>query len=197
MIKLYGSPMSSAGRCIWLLEEIGIPYECMEVSLRDPEARARYVAVVFAGGKVPYLVDGDFRLFESMAINLYLAARYKPEWLPADAQQRALVDQWSFWAISNLQPEALKVLGHTVHLPEDQRREQEAEAGRKGCSRFLAQLEGALRADYLLGDTFGLADLNCASVVRIALRAGIEPGPRVGAWMGRIQARPAFQKLYG
>jgi len=53
MIKLYGSAMSSGGRCFWLLEEIGVPYEGIEVNLRDPEARARYVAEVFPGGKIP------------------------------------------------------------------------------------------------------------------------------------------------
>ncbi|MBI5535245.1 MAG: glutathione S-transferase family protein [Deltaproteobacteria bacterium] len=194
MIKIYGSPMSSAGRCLWMLEEVGAAYECIEPNLRDPEQRALYTSEVFAGGKVPYLVDEDVKLFESMAINNYLAAKYKPELLGSDLVARALIDQWSFWAISNLQPEAIKVLLHSSILPETQRVAGEVEAGRSGCARFLAQLEASLTHDYLLGDQFTAADLNCGSVVNLASRVGIQTGPRVTAWLERLRARPAYKK---
>jgi glutathione S-transferase len=196
MIKIYGSPMSSAGRCFWMLHEIGVAYEGIEPNLRDPDQKARYIADVFAGGKVPYLVDGDVRLFESMAINGYLAAKYKPEFLGADLHERSLVDQWSYWAISNLQPEALKILYHTTYLPEEQRLAREVEAGLAGCARFITQLEEMLTTDYLIGNRFTLADLNCGSVVNLALRAGAKAGPRVTAWMERLTARPAYQKAF-
>ena len=197
MIEIYGSPMSSAARCLWLLEEIGVPYKKTEINLRDPEARAKYTSEVFSGGKVPYFIDGDVRLFESMAINSYLVAKYKPELLPSDLHGRALVDQWSYWAISNLQPEALKMMFHTVYLPEDQRNPKEVEAGRTGAARYLAQLEDELTGEYLVGGRFTLADLNCASVVNLAPRAGLETGPRTTAWLSRLHARPAFQKVFG
>lgn len=196
MIRLYGSPLSSAGRCFWLLEEIGVAYQAIEVNLRDPEAKAKYIAEVFPGGKIPYLVDGDVKLFESMAINGYLAAKYKPELLPADLVQRALVDQWSYWAVTNLQPEAYKVIIHTTYLPEDQRNAKEVENGRAGCARFLAQLEQALEQEYLIGSGFSLADIHGGSVVALAMRTGATPGPRVSAWMQRLMSRPAFQKVY-
>lgn len=187
--------MSSAGRCIWLLEEIGVPYERIEVNLRDPEARARYVAEVFSGGKIPYLVDGDVKLFESMAINGYLAAKYKPELVPSDLVQRALMDQWSYWALTNLQPEAYKQLLHAALLPEEQRNAKELENGRAGCARYLAQLEQAIERDYLLGDSFTLADINCGSVIHLAMRGGAALGARTSAWMQRLLARPSFKKM--
>ncbi|HEY5956681.1 MAG TPA: glutathione S-transferase family protein [Polyangiaceae bacterium] len=196
MIKIYGSPLSSAGRCLWLLEELGAEYECIEVNLRDPEARAKYVAEVFPGGKLPYLVDGEVRLFESMAINGYLAAKYRPELVPSDLVQRALCDQWTFWALSNLQPEAYKVLMHGTYLPEAQRNPKELENGRAGCARFLAQLEEAMEHDYLLGNSFTLADINCGSVAHLAMRAGATLGPKTNAWMERLRARPAVIKIY-
>jgi glutathione S-transferase len=166
------------------------------VNLRDPEQRAKYVAEVFAGGKLPYLVDGDVKLFESMAINGYLAAKYGPTLVPSDLVQRALCDQWTFWALSNLQPEAYKVLMHATYLPEAQRNPKELENGRAGCVRFLAQLEGAMELDYLLGNTFTLADINCGSVVHLAMRGGATLGPRTSAWMERLRARPAVIKIY-
>ncbi|MFO0560972.1 MAG: glutathione S-transferase family protein [Polyangiales bacterium] len=197
MIQIYGSPASSAGRCLWLLEEIGVPYERLNSNMQEPGGREKYVREVFSGGKVPYLVDGDVRLFESMAINGYLAAKYKPELLPTDLYERALVDQWSYWAISNLQPEALKVLLHTHLLPEPARDPKQLEAGKSGCARFLAQLEEALTGEYLVGDRFTLADLNCGSIVNLALRAAIPAGPRTTAWIERLRARPAYQRALG
>jgi glutathione S-transferase len=71
------------------------------------------------------------------------------------------------------------------------------EAGRTGCKRFLAQLEGELTGEYLVGGRFTLADVNCGSVVDIALRAGLEAGPRVAAWTERLRSRPAFKKVTG
>jgi len=180
-----------------LLEEIGVPYERKEVDLQDPQARARYVAEVFPGGKIPFLIDGDVKLFESMAINGYLAAKYKPELMPSDVHTRALIDQWSYWAISNLSPEAHKIIMNTVYLPEAQRNPAEVEKGRTGCKRFLAQLEQALEGEYLVGGRFTLADVNCGSVVNLALRAGVEVGPRVRAWMDRLKGRAAWKKTFG
>ncbi len=197
MIQIYGSHMSSAGRCLWLLEEIGVPYERLDSNLRDPEGRKKYIEEVFAGGKVPFLIDGDVRLFESMAINLYLATKYRPELIPSDPYGRAQVDQWSFWAISNLSPEALKALTHTQFLPPDQRDPKQAEAATAACARYLSQLEGALTGEWLVGSTFTVADLNVASVVNLAARGGLPMGPRVSAWLKRCTERPAFKKVYG
>jgi glutathione S-transferase len=195
MIKIYGSAMSSASRCLFLLEEIGVPYERLDSGLDTPEGRAKYTEM-FPGAKVPFLVDGDVKLFESMAINMYLASKYKPELLPTDVHGRALVDQWSYWAITNLQPELLKVMMNTTFLPEDQRKPSEVEAGRKGAARYLEQLEAALTHDYLVGNTFTLADLNCGSVVGLCAFAGLTYGPKTTAWMDRLKARPSYAKTH-
>ena len=197
MIKIYGSAMSSAGRCLWLLEEIGVPYEQLDSQMRDPAGRAKYVTEVFDGGKGPFFIDGDVRLFESMAIDLYLATKYGPALLPSDPYGRALVDQWSFWAISNMSPEVFKVLRHTRGLPEDQRVASEAESGKAGVLRYLAQLERALDGkSWLIGESFSVADLHVASVVAFAARCEIPMGPNVTAWFARCTARPAFKKTF-
>jgi len=134
------------------------------------------------------------KIFESMAINGYLAAKYKPELLPSDLVQRALLDQWSYWAVSTFQPEAYKVLRHATYLPEDQRDPKELEAGRAGSARYLAQLEQSIEHHYLLGNTFTLADINCGSVVHLAVRGGAKLGPRTSDWMKRLTSRPGFKK---
>lgn len=197
MIKIYGSPASSAGRCLWLLEEIGVPYERVEVNLRDAEEKAKYQREVFSGGKVPFLVDGDVRLFESMAINTYLAAKYKPELLPHDPFQRAQVDQWSYWAISNLQGKALDVMLHSTFLPENKRDPRILEEARATCAALLDQLDGALQGSWLVGGHFTLADVNAGSVVNLAIRAGIEARRHTIGWIEGLRARPAYRRALG
>lgn len=193
MIKLYGAPMSSAGRSRWMIEEAGVPYEYVQLNLRDPIQRAEYEKV-FPGVKIPYLIDGNVRLFESMAINFYLAETYAPALWATDPIERAQLYQWSFWALTNLQPEALAYMFHTALLPADKRDPAKAEDGKAGIVRYLAQLEQGLTREYLVGGRFTVADVNVGSVVNVPLRTGVTAGPRVTAWMERLRARPAYER---
>jgi glutathione S-transferase len=193
MIKLYGAPMSSAGRTRWMIEEAGVPYELVVTNMRDAASRTAFEQI-FPGSKIPYLIDGDVKLFESMAINFYLAERYAPALWPSDLVERAQVYQWSFWALTNLQPEAMTVMRHVAMLPPDQRDPAKAEEGKAGVQRYLRQLEDALTGEYLVGDRCTVADVNVGSVVNIPLRTGQPGGPRVTAWMERLRARPAYQR---
>src|SRR3954462_4458911 len=101
MIQFSGSPASSAGRTHWLLEELGVPYEYRRGSARDGGTRTPEFLALNPSGKIPFLVDGEFKLFESIAINFYLAEKYGASLWPDDSARRALVYQWSLWAITN------------------------------------------------------------------------------------------------
>lgn len=180
-IRLYGAPMSSAGRSRWMIEECDVPYEWHEVDLNDEDQRERF-RKLNPGGKIPFLVDGDVRLFESVAINFYLAERYAPALSGRDLVERAQIDQWSLWAVTNLQPEALGFM-----------RAAGSPTARAACTRFLEQLEGAI-GEHVVGDRFTVADVNVGSVVNIPLRLGLDAGPKVRAWMERMRARPAYRR---
>lgn len=197
MIIFYGSPMSSAGRTRWMLEEIGVPYEYRRLSIREGDTKKPEFLAINPGGKIPCIQDDGFTLTESMAINLYLAEKYGKELMPAGLQERARVYEWSFWAISNVQPLLVTILQHTMILPEPERDPKAIEKARGLLPPYLALLERALSGrQYLVGDRFTVADLNVASVVGLAAMVGVDLGshPNILAWLQPIQARPAFAK---
>lgn len=196
MLHFYGSPMSSAGRTHLMLEECGVPYEYHRVMLRDPVQKAEYVKVN-PSGKIPFIVDGDVRMPESVAINFYLAEKYAPQLWAAQLEQRAMIYAWSLWAISTLQHEAVRVMHHTVIVPQESRSTYEVETGKKNVQRYLDHLESELPASgYLVDGRLTVADLNVASVVNLAsaMAAG-KLGPKTAAWLDGLKARPAWKKV--
>lgn len=195
MIDFYGSPMSSAGRSHVMLEECGVPYVYHKVDLRAPAAKAAYLAIN-SSGKIPFLVDGDLRIPESIAINFYLAERYAPTLWTGDVFERAHIYAWSLWGITTLQHEALRVLHHIMLAPAEHRSAYEVEHGKKNAQRYLDHLEHELPANgFLVGGRYTVADVNVASVVNLCTAmSAARAGPKVSAWMATCKARPAWQQ---
>lgn len=197
MITLYGSARSSAGRCLWTLEETGVPFTLKEVDMRNKEHKSPEFLKINPMGKVPALVDGDVTLFESMAINYYLADTYKKELLGTTPAERGLSMQWSFWAIAELQNPIIEVFIQKVFMPDDKRDNNVIENNLKKLPELLKVLDSALAGKkYLAGNQFTLGDINTASVVWICPMIGVDMAPysNIQSWMGAISDRPAYQK---
>ena len=91
-IKIYGPTASRAARALWIVHELGIPFEHVAMEMKDLKG-AEYLKIN-PNGKVPALVDGDFKLFESMAINLYLAAKHgKGGFFPASLEDQGFGEE--------------------------------------------------------------------------------------------------------
>jgi len=197
MIQFWGAPASSSGRTQWMLEEVGTPYEYHRVNTRD---RASYTPEFLAaspGGKVPAIDDGGFRLTESIAINFYLAEKYKPELMGTGLREHALVHQWSLWAITNLQPELMSVMMHSSLLPESERDPKVLAEAMLAADPLVSLLDRCLGdGEYLVGGRFSVADVNVGSVVYIAKFLGLvgDGRPATNAWLGRLRERTAFQR---
>jgi len=197
MIKLYGIRQSRALRSLWALEELGLAYEHVPTNFTTDAKKPEYLAIN-PNGRIPALVDGDVTLFESMAINLYLAKKYDTKGLyPKSEADEARAIQWSFWGMTETEQALLQVLMHRVFLPEPQRDEIAASAGEEKLAQPLRVLDGALAGKkYLLGDGFTIADLNVAWVLAWALFGKLDTSktPNVARWLGECCGRPAFAK---
>jgi glutathione S-transferase len=199
VIVIYGVSQSRAMRSLWAAEEIGIEYEHVPVHFADETKTPEYLAIN-PNGRIPTLVDGDLVLFESMAINLYLARTYDGGLKLKTEADEARAVQWSFWGMTELEPHLLKMLLNRVLLPEDQRNASEAEAGAADLQAPLGVLDGALAGrSYLLGDSFTIADLNVASVLSWAIFVGLDLSSfaRVKAWFDACLGRPAVARARG
>lgn len=197
MITLYGSARSSAGRCLWALEEIGVPYENKQIDMRNKEHKSESFLKINPNGKIPAMVDGNTTLFESMAINFYLADKYKPELLGKNAEERALAAQWSFWASSELQSPVIEVFIQKVFMPEDKRDQAVIDNNLAKLPGLFTILDNSLKEKtYLNGNDFSIADINTMSVVSIAPHLGIDLSAYkdIDLWMKAISDRPAFQR---
>jgi glutathione S-transferase len=197
MIKLYGIPRSRTVRPLWMLEELGVPYENVRVSFVNETRMPAYLKIN-PNGHIPALEDGDLVLFESMAINLYLARKYDKGLWPKNVADEGRAYQWSLWAITELEEPVLTALMHRVFLPKEQREAKKAEDAAERFKQPLGVLDGALAGrEYLVGNAFGVADLNVASVLAWAPLGGLDVSAtrNVSGWLGRCTARPAFARV--
>jgi glutathione S-transferase len=194
--KLYGISGSRALRAIWGIEETGIDYEHVAVTYGADSKAAEYLEVN-PNGRIPALVDGDVRLFESMAINLYLTRKYAPALYPANAEDEARAWQWSVWAISEIEPLQMQIVYERLFKPADKRDQKIIDAASASLQRPLKVLDGALDGqDYLLGDAFSVADLNVAAVMQLMkmIRFSYAEHANVQRWADACYARPALAR---
>ena len=198
MLRLYGNPRSRASRCLWMLEEMGVPYELVQKSTRADDLQSDEYLRLNPNARIPTLVDGGLVLWESMAINLYLAQKYEGPMHCAGAGVLGLAAQWSFWAMLEMEAPLLDFLWHRAVLPEFARDASCAERDAMLLRKPLQVLNSALKElGHLAGDGFTVADLNVAGILvwgRMG-RLDFSPHPEVARWLDACLARPAYGRV--
>jgi glutathione S-transferase len=188
--KVYGSQNSRASRVTWCARELGLPYEQIDVPMAERKSPA-YLAIN-PNGKVPGFAEGDLKLFESLAINLYLAKKYGTgELYPTNPDDEARVLQWTLWAATEVEPKLMPGLLLKLGFAND---EAAAANGVEAVKPVLKMLDGVLAdREWLVGKKFSVADLNVACVVGISRGAQVDISyaPNVVEWLARCNARPA------
>jgi glutathione S-transferase len=194
MIVLYGAMASRAHRTVWMLKELGLPFEHVPTPFNDGSTRRPEFLALNPNGRVPVLDDDGFLIHESMAINLYLARKQGGPLAPVGLHEEALATQWSFWVVTEIEKPLLLAAANRRLFPYGQRDEEQAQAALAKLERPLRVLDAHLaRHPHLLGERFTVADLNVATVMDLAPQCGIalDAWPHAQAWHRRCLARPA------
>ena len=197
MIKLYHAPLSRSVRVLWLLEELGLPYELQSAPLEPPAPKP--FAQNTPSGKVPTIEDDGVTIFESGAIVEYLLEKYGSQGLapPVGSPLRGPFLQWVHFADATAFTGLGNIAWHT-RFKEDSESAADALADyRKWAEASLDALERTLRdKDFLLGVEFSAADIMVGYTVLVAKALGLvaENHRAVDAYLSRLTARPAFRK---
>src|SRR3954452_9143661 len=195
MLKIYGIPRSRAFRTLWMAKELGLEYENVAIDIGTGETRTPDYLAINPNAHIPAIDDDGFVLWESMAINLYLAKKHaRGSLYPIRFEDEALTWQWSFWGMTEVERPVLTALFHRAVLPEDKRDAAAADAAEKSLAQPLRVLDGALgRSANLLGSEFTVADLNVAAILAWARPAQIDmaPFPKTAEWLKNCVERPA------
>ena len=199
MTKLHGTSRSRSARSLWALEELGVTYE--HLPIQTTEAKSPGHLKLNPNGHVPVLEDDGVVVWESMAINLYLAEKYgKNSLWPADPAARADIYKWSFFAMTEVEPHLVTLLRNRVMNPPEQRDEKAALAAVEALKAPLNALEGSLKGkEYLLGKNFTIADLNVAAVLSWApmMKLDLSSTPNVQAWLQKCLGRKPTRRFAG
>jgi glutathione S-transferase len=190
-IRLYYMPRTRSSRTLWMLEEIGAPYELTEIAgaeRRSPAHLDRHPL-----GRVPALeLDDGTIMFESAAICLQLADLHPEAGLsaPVGSSERALVYQWVLFAMTELEGPLFR------WLAELRDGVTESSTAQERFTAAAAALEAALEGrEWVLGERFTVADVLCASILSGAESRGLlERWPGLRAYVRRSETRPAYAR---
>ena len=195
-LRIYGIARTRAFRALWVANEIGLDYEHLPIEIGDAGAGAPQFRAINPNGRLPFIEDNGFVLFESLAITLYLAKKHSSGNLyPATLEDEARTWQWSMWALNEVDRGVNIWSLHAVRLPPEERDAARRDEALKVLAAPFHVLDAAVgQRPYLLGDEFTVADLNVAAVISRAVDMDLSAVPHLKAWLTRCLARPAAQK---
>jgi len=195
-LRIYGIARTRAFRALWIANELGLDYEHLPIEIGDAGASAPEFLAINPNGRLPFIDDDGFVLFESLAITLYLAKKHSPGRLyPAALRDEAKTWQWSLWAVTEVDRGVNIWSLHAVRLPPAERDAAKRGEALKVIAKPFKVLDAAVaRQSYLLGDTFTVADLNVAAVISRAVDMDLSATPHLRGWLARCLDRPAARE---
>ena len=199
-MKLYNANLSpNCLRVRAVAFELGIELDVIDVSIRAGENRTDEFLRLNANAKVPVLVDDDFVLWESRAINSYLCSLQPQHGLyPEDPKARAIVDQWLYWQAIHLGPAMQKVAFERVFkrtFGMGEADEDAVAAGLKESGQFLQVLEDNMAGKEWVAGNLSVVDFAVAStfMFRQPAQIWLAEFPQTASWIERLESRRSWQ----
>jgi glutathione S-transferase len=195
MLKLYGQYRSRAFRVAWLLKESDIAYEHVNVTVNVEGATCKspeYVALN-PNARVPTIDDDGFVMWESAAINLYLAEKYKSALWPADMPGKGRMYQWAFFIANDVEPHMITVMQNRMLLAPEKRNAAAADEADARLQPKLRILEQHLASHRYFGiERWDMADFMVASVTFsfTAMKYDLSKFPHFQRWLAASLERP-------
>jgi len=193
MLDLYTAATPNGQKVSILLEELGVPYTLHALDLGKGEQKRPEYLRLNPNGRIPTVVDrdaGDFAVFETGAILVYLAEKYR-RFLPDDVKGRSQVLQWLMFQVGGIGPMQGQAnvffrSWHEHYQPAIDHYQQETR-------RLYQVLDHRLHGRDYLCDDYSIADIACLPWVNVHKWSGVELDgmPNLHAWLERLRARPA------
>jgi glutathione S-transferase len=200
MLKLWGrSTSSNVQKALWALEELGLPYERIDVGGAFGKLDTAEFGAMNPARQIPVLEDNGFYLGESNAVIRYLAETYGRGTLGSqDRRTFARADQWMDWTATSIQPDIIgTIFWGLIRTPAAERNQAAIDVSIKRAGERLAIADAQLaKHAYLMGETLSMADIPLGSLMYRYYTLPIARAklPNLDAWYARLQARPAYAK---
>ena len=192
-MKLYEFGPTRSIRARWTLQELEVDFESIKVNLRAGEHLRPEFLAINPAGRIPVLVDGDLVISESVAIVLYLAEKYPAkQLLPTEVKQRAEMNRWLMFAVTELEQPLWRITRHTALYPENKRLPADIAIASEEFKQMAAVLARHMRdRRFVATDRVTVADF----VTAYTLDWGnefrlLDDCPGLQAYIERMYARP-------
>jgi glutathione S-transferase len=195
MLKLYGQYRSRAFRVAWMCKESNIPYEHVNVTVNVVGASCKdptYVALN-PNARVPTIDDDGYVMWESAAINFYLAEKYQSPLWPGDLKGKGRAHQWAFFIARDVEPHMITVMQNRVMFPPEKRDAALADASDAKLQPRLRVLDEFLSKNrFFGGERWDMADFMVASVCFsfTAMKYDLSKYPNFQKWLMASLERP-------
>jgi glutathione S-transferase len=199
MLKIYGQYRSRAFRVIWLCKESNIEYEHVDVTINVAGATAKepWYAEINPNERVPSIGDDGVVMWESAAINMWLAEKYDSPLYPRTLAGKARMLQWAFYIANDVEPHMITVMQHRVMFPPEKRVAATADEADAKLQPKLRILEEWLAKHKFFGDNrWDMGDFMVASVCYSMwlTKYDLSKYPKFDAWLKASVERPAAKE---
>lgn len=196
MLKIFHSQHARSLRVLWLCEEMGVPYEIAEASFFKPSEEFKAINPLRT---IPAMVDGDVRMIESVAMMIYIMAKYGPTDLEVKPHEAGYADylQFLLFGEAGIAAYGNPLVATRFRAPDDQKENWTGQYLKGAIIKRLEFVADRLGGKpYVAADRFTAADISVSYIVTGAKFAGIEDEipPAIRAYHDNLAQRPAYQR---